>query len=826
MKKVLSFVLVLSLVLGSFSMAFAATPAGLSDISTSANKDAIQAAYDLGIVTGNPDGTYLPTKAVNRAEFAAMITRAMAVPASALAGYTATTFKDTDGYQWAVPYLAFCETKGIILGDGQGNVMPGRTITVNEAVTMVLRAVGYTNNSNELIGTWPANYVTLAQNLELYDDVAAATTVDKANAAQILYNALKLTKVVVATDGKTEAAAGGKSLLTGNLGATKTDYVVIDGSYFANTAIDVNKLLGKYGTTYTKTTNGKLLAFDPSSKALYGKMKSGSTSVFVADGVEYNLPSGVTSGSVGIKSITNANTTVTTSSIAALLSAANSGKVTLNVKLSGLNIEYVRSIVAWAASDAKKVATADLNTIADKTLLNGTFVKDDTGAIDNTQFALIGAASLGDIKKDNIVYVYNDLNGKIRQIAVGTKVVSGKVAEKYSGTDPYVVVNGSKYYADAVPSYGTADLPALDSSADLYLDAYGDVFYYKSTGGLVDKYGTVTLYAGEGIDNAKAKIYTSDDTSKTFTFNSLDKVTWTSTSGVSDLPATAASAPALVGYALDANGNIKSINSAVTKFYSSGGAITTYSAILKSDRVLEVKNGTSTSVYYTVDTDVKVFTYTGSNPYTIDVAKVADIKTAVDLSSAGAFSYILDGSTVKAFLVKSTEVKGATDKSYGVLNTITDTMDGTTPIQKLVGFIDNAAVTKNTDAAGVVSDSGELATGAALIFTVNNSGVVTNAIVFPQYTAAGASGYLVNNGAVVSDTNDDRTVLTITSSGIKYTVAANAVVYKMTLNGDGTLDAYAQSSLSNIKVGSQVWLYDTKGTDANGTANLVIFYNK
>lgn len=151
MRKVLSFVLVLALVLGSFSMAFAAnTSSGLTDIAGNANEDAIKVAYDLGIVTGNPDGTYLPGKAVNRAEFAALITRALAIPDSALAGYTSTTFKDTVGYGWAVPYLAFCQSKGIMIGDGQGNAMPGRTITVNEAMTMALRAIGYTENSSLL----------------------------------------------------------------------------------------------------------------------------------------------------------------------------------------------------------------------------------------------------------------------------------------------------------------------------------------------------------------------------------------------------------------------------------------------------------------------------------------------------------------------------------------------------------------------------------------------------------------------------------------------------------------------------------------------------
>ena len=61
MKKVLSFVLVLTLVLGSFSMVFAAdanATAKLSDIAGNTNEQAITVVNDLGIVTGYPDGTF------------------------------------------------------------------------------------------------------------------------------------------------------------------------------------------------------------------------------------------------------------------------------------------------------------------------------------------------------------------------------------------------------------------------------------------------------------------------------------------------------------------------------------------------------------------------------------------------------------------------------------------------------------------------------------------------------------------------------------------------------------------------------------------------
>jgi hypothetical protein len=191
-------VLTLALILGSISMASAASgKVRLTDIADNANEEAIQVAYDLGIVTGTPEGAYEPEKAVNRAEFAALIVRALAIPDSALASYSSTTFKDTSGYTWAVPYLAILQQRGIMKGDGYGNAMPGRTITPNEAVTMVLRAVGYTDNASVLVGQWPANYVALGQNQLLYSNVGNDTQMNKASAAQMIYNALTVQLVQV-----------------------------------------------------------------------------------------------------------------------------------------------------------------------------------------------------------------------------------------------------------------------------------------------------------------------------------------------------------------------------------------------------------------------------------------------------------------------------------------------------------------------------------------------------------------------------------------------------------------------------------------------------
>jgi hypothetical protein len=87
MRKLIMTVLALALILGSISVASAASgKVKLTDIDENANEEAIQVAYDLGIVTGTPEGSYEPEKAVNRSEFAALIVRALAVPDSALCG--------------------------------------------------------------------------------------------------------------------------------------------------------------------------------------------------------------------------------------------------------------------------------------------------------------------------------------------------------------------------------------------------------------------------------------------------------------------------------------------------------------------------------------------------------------------------------------------------------------------------------------------------------------------------------------------------------------------------------------------------------------------
>ena len=71
MKRIVSLVLALSMVLSMFSFAFAGTT--LPDVEGTDYEAAVSALVELGIVNGYEDGTYKPNKKMTRAEFMKII---------------------------------------------------------------------------------------------------------------------------------------------------------------------------------------------------------------------------------------------------------------------------------------------------------------------------------------------------------------------------------------------------------------------------------------------------------------------------------------------------------------------------------------------------------------------------------------------------------------------------------------------------------------------------------------------------------------------------------------------------------------------------------
>ena len=211
MKRVLSLVLALSMVMSMFTFSFAGT--GLKDVAGTEYESAVEALVELGVVNGYDDGTFLPENVVSRAEMAKLLVVAAGLaPAAELAEGT-TKFSDVAADHWATGYINVAAEYGYIMGDPDGSFRPDDTVSYAEAITMALRVLGY-KTVVEAKGTWPTNYIAKAEELSLLEDITYgtyATGAKRGNVALLIWNMLREQMWDVYSESEGDGLTYGKS---------------------------------------------------------------------------------------------------------------------------------------------------------------------------------------------------------------------------------------------------------------------------------------------------------------------------------------------------------------------------------------------------------------------------------------------------------------------------------------------------------------------------------------------------------------------------------------------------------------------------------------
>lgn len=188
-KKVLSLMIAFMMIIGSTGVAMAA----LSDIVGAPVEPAVIRLEGLGILTGYPDGTFRPNLPITRAEYAAVVYRAKRL--TQIPGNT--VFGDVPASHWAAGYIKAAEQAGLIKGRGlvQGvnTFDPEASISFDEAVTLVVRALGYEMIA-EASGGYPTGYLLVANQKNLLSGVTGNLSMPATRAivAQLTYNALEI----------------------------------------------------------------------------------------------------------------------------------------------------------------------------------------------------------------------------------------------------------------------------------------------------------------------------------------------------------------------------------------------------------------------------------------------------------------------------------------------------------------------------------------------------------------------------------------------------------------------------------------------------------
>jgi hypothetical protein len=170
LSKVLALVLSLAFVLTMFAGAIDVGPKTYADQAelSAAGNEAVAVLSALGIVNGYPDEEFKPANDVTRAEFAKMLS--VAVAGTDVNNFYATTalpFSD-EFDAWCIPYVNFAYLNEIMVGYGDNTMRPKNNVTGFEAAKMVLVGLGYDPKVEGLEGpAWQSNTAKLANRIGL-----------------------------------------------------------------------------------------------------------------------------------------------------------------------------------------------------------------------------------------------------------------------------------------------------------------------------------------------------------------------------------------------------------------------------------------------------------------------------------------------------------------------------------------------------------------------------------------------------------------------------------------------------------------------------------
>lgn len=263
-KRILTWLLAISM-LGSLLTvpAGAAAVTKFSDVSDSYTATAVETLRLMGVLDGYGDGTFRPDTVLNRAQFCKMAVYAMDGSGELGRYSTVTIFPDVKPSHWASAYINMAARKGIISGFADGKFKPGQTVTAGQAVTILMRGLGY--KDEDMGGVWPQSYMAEAQTNGLLKSTgitSAYAGLTRAQAAKLFLNLFE------AKHGKSETL-----LFNYNVGKDEVYLTAVDGGKGTMTAggktytmahpVASTSLIGSKGKVVLNGAGGEALTFLP-----------------------------------------------------------------------------------------------------------------------------------------------------------------------------------------------------------------------------------------------------------------------------------------------------------------------------------------------------------------------------------------------------------------------------------------------------------------------------------------------------------------------------------------------------------------------------------
>lgn len=194
MKKKLLLLIATILMLSVATVSFAAVE--LTDIADTKYEESVNCLVKLGIINGYQDATFRPENQITRAEMAKILLTAKGEKVDTTK-IDSTYFEDVTSEHWALAYINAAYENKLIEGYGDKTFKPDAEVTYAEAITMVIRMLGYRSNVEMSTKAWPDNYISKAKDLKILKNVSYTENNEEAlrgEVANLVWNALNVEK--------------------------------------------------------------------------------------------------------------------------------------------------------------------------------------------------------------------------------------------------------------------------------------------------------------------------------------------------------------------------------------------------------------------------------------------------------------------------------------------------------------------------------------------------------------------------------------------------------------------------------------------------------
>lgn len=182
MKRFAASLLALALVFGAW------TPS--AEAASSMEGDILPTLSVMGVLNGDENGNMNLEGNITRAEFVKMAVSASSLKSQGQAGSRVSPYPDVPASAWHAGYITAARDGGLITGYLDGRFRPDGLVTLEEAVSVVLKAMGYSDA--DFTAGYPEGHLAIYRALGMDDGMTAVQgkALTRGECARLIYNSL------------------------------------------------------------------------------------------------------------------------------------------------------------------------------------------------------------------------------------------------------------------------------------------------------------------------------------------------------------------------------------------------------------------------------------------------------------------------------------------------------------------------------------------------------------------------------------------------------------------------------------------------------------